>query len=246
MRLYFYISEAGELNHLSKILTNAKHNNLRDGVSGLMSYNKGRYLQIIEGDKKRISQLIKYISTDTRHHDVNSILDIETSHRYFGDWAMKLIPQMTNNESFEVFMRIMASKIERIPASKRALLRHFYDCPELADKPVIESQWELKRFSIPRWPNFSEIEPTPELMALCGVLLTRTMSYEELSAHGYYDSDAKLKQTLVQLNEVNCLIVSSTPNLQRTTQQNGFDDDNDSGGMAFINKMRNFISARLH
>lgn len=248
MRLYFYISQAHELSHLSKILADAKRSNLRNDVTGLMSFNKGRYLQIIEGSNGIMSELISNISSDDRHHGINTILDIETSHRYFGDWTMKLVPLLARNKSFEIFMKIMAPKLRVMPESKQELVKLFHESATVVDKLETEFEWESKTFTVSQWPDFSEVIPSQHLLALCGALLNNKMSYNEIYEREYCRSDVELKEALADLLRVNCLVVSSASNGYVEVESASFDDDftYDHSRLTLINKMKNFISAHLH
>jgi len=74
-----------EFKHL---LAQCHRNNTRHGITGLLLYNNGNYLQIIEGKMEAVQSLYEIIRLDERHKEVVILETGEQNGRNFPDWAM--------------------------------------------------------------------------------------------------------------------------------------------------------------
>lgn len=73
---------------LAGILTGARRNNARDGITGALVCRHDVYLQLIEGEAAAIDDLFERISRDDRHLEVTVLHRFDESRRIFPDWAM--------------------------------------------------------------------------------------------------------------------------------------------------------------
>ncbi|MCG6121024.1 MAG: BLUF domain-containing protein [Blastomonas sp.] len=73
---------------LSGILSVARRNNPRHGITGALICRHDVYLQLIEGDQDAIDRLFARISTDDRHLAVTLLNRADVAERLFPDWAM--------------------------------------------------------------------------------------------------------------------------------------------------------------
>lgn len=82
---------------LAGILTRARHNNARDGITGALICRQDLYLQLIEGPADKIDALYSRILVDDRHCDVRLILSTVVDERMFPEWEMldDSMPSMT-------------------------------------------------------------------------------------------------------------------------------------------------------
>jgi len=55
---------------IEDILRAARHHNLHNGITGILCYGGGIYLQAIEGGRGAVNRLYRHIVEDPRHHDV--------------------------------------------------------------------------------------------------------------------------------------------------------------------------------
>lgn len=86
-----YISEAArDLSYtdLREILEVSTKNNLRDGITGLLIYRDGYFLQLLEGDEKAVKALVNKIRFDDRNSSLRVLIETFGEERLFGDWAM--------------------------------------------------------------------------------------------------------------------------------------------------------------
>jgi Sensors of blue-light using FAD len=70
------------------ILSDSRKHNPELGITGILCYGAGIFLQAIEGGRSQVSELYNHICKDKRHKDV-VLLDFEEIHeRRFGGWTM--------------------------------------------------------------------------------------------------------------------------------------------------------------
>ncbi len=78
---------------LIELLCNARRNNAEKGISGLLLYGYGNFIQLLEGPKNVISDLYhNQISYDPRHKDILMLHSGYTAKRSFKQWSMAFKP----------------------------------------------------------------------------------------------------------------------------------------------------------
>jgi hypothetical protein len=86
-----YVSRAtvGEAEAIAEaILQTARQRNPASGITGVLCYGGGIFLQAIEGGREQINALYAQIVSDARHRDVNLLSYQEIRERRFGGWTM--------------------------------------------------------------------------------------------------------------------------------------------------------------
>ena len=86
-----YVSRASDSvnqNELVAILKKSKATNVGIGVTGVLCFSAGIFLQVIEGGRSAVSALYNKIATDPRHHDVVLLSYEEVTERSFAGWSM--------------------------------------------------------------------------------------------------------------------------------------------------------------
>ncbi len=73
---------------LAGILSAARRNNPRDGITGALICRHDVYLQLIEGPADAIDALYARILADDRHTNVELLLTEDAGERMFPAWAM--------------------------------------------------------------------------------------------------------------------------------------------------------------
>ncbi len=73
---------------LADFLTNIRAKNKKLKVSGLLLYNKGMFIQVIEGEKNTILNLFQNVTNDNRHSNIVKLLEEDIVRRSFPDWSM--------------------------------------------------------------------------------------------------------------------------------------------------------------
>jgi hypothetical protein len=73
---------------IEDILTQARHYNPTCGITGILCYGGGIFLQAIEGGRMAVSELYGHIQKDPRHKDLVLLHYEEITERHFGGWTM--------------------------------------------------------------------------------------------------------------------------------------------------------------
>ena len=73
---------------IQDILEASRHNNARDGLTGLLIVGDRRFLQVLEGDGAALERAYARIKADPRHFAMVELGRKSISQREFGDWAM--------------------------------------------------------------------------------------------------------------------------------------------------------------
>ena len=73
---------------LAGILTDARRNNRRDGITGALICRQDIYLQMIEGEPGVIDAAFARIAVDNRHLAVTELWRGDVTARLFPDWDM--------------------------------------------------------------------------------------------------------------------------------------------------------------
>jgi hypothetical protein len=73
---------------LFDMLGQFRERNTRLGITGLLLYKEGAFMQALEGDEATVCSLYDVIRGDERHRNVATLLAIPVPQRQFPDWSM--------------------------------------------------------------------------------------------------------------------------------------------------------------
>jgi Sensors of blue-light using FAD len=73
---------------IDSILSESRAHNPSLGITGILCYGAGIFLQAIEGGRSQVSDLYNHICKDKRHTDVVLLDFEEITERRFGGWTM--------------------------------------------------------------------------------------------------------------------------------------------------------------
>ncbi|MGB4061343.1 MAG: BLUF domain-containing protein [Burkholderiaceae bacterium] len=86
-----YVSRAVDKNDkaaIDAILASARSHNPENGITGVLCYGGGIFLQAIEGGRSAVNELYAHIIRDDRHTAVQLLHYEEITERHFGGWTM--------------------------------------------------------------------------------------------------------------------------------------------------------------
>jgi Sensors of blue-light using FAD len=84
---------------IDAILVQSRQSNPTCGITGILCYGGGIFLQAIEGGRMPVSDLYGHIQRDPRHKDVVLLHYEEVSERRFGGWTMGQVNMSKLNHS---------------------------------------------------------------------------------------------------------------------------------------------------
>jgi serine/threonine protein kinase len=85
------------IEELLNILKKSQYKNIRLDISGLLVFRNGKFLQLLEGEKKEVDQLFAMIQLDPRHKNVKVIMESDSHYRCMPSWVMGF----STDEKFE-------------------------------------------------------------------------------------------------------------------------------------------------
>ena len=74
---------------LEQILAVSRARNALVGITGLLMYRDGMFLQCLEGDETAVRNTYARILRDPRHHRALHLIEERVEQRSFPDWAME-------------------------------------------------------------------------------------------------------------------------------------------------------------
>jgi hypothetical protein len=91
LKSFVYVSSATRLMtqpELTELLRQARQNNARDQITGMLLYKDGNFMQAFEGEEEKVTRLHDKILTDPRHRNIITLLRESLEERRFGIWSM--------------------------------------------------------------------------------------------------------------------------------------------------------------
>jgi hypothetical protein len=80
--------EGFQLSDLEEILRAARTRNARDDITGMLLFEGKSFLQVLEGERSKIDDLLERIRVDRRHARTVLLLREPIEQRSFADWTM--------------------------------------------------------------------------------------------------------------------------------------------------------------
>lgn len=128
-----YVSHAARrltTRELDRILANARRNNLRDEITGMLVYVGGNFMQVLEGPPSAVDATFGRISRDERHGGIIVIERELVEARSFAGWSMGFQRVDSDGEMPEGFHLLLpdafdAERLQAQPGVALDILRHF-------------------------------------------------------------------------------------------------------------------------
>lgn len=106
---------------LSALLSEARSFNSAHAITGMLLYENGNFMQLLEGQKETVLELYSRIQSDPRHHNIYTIAQGEQAEKSFADWSMGFC--YMNDGKFEKSLDMYMSK--KLPEINRTEVREF-------------------------------------------------------------------------------------------------------------------------
>jgi len=100
MKCVVYVSSASvqpDEVDIGAILRQSHRNNAKAGITGMLLYADGNFMQAIEGEDDVVDQLLASIAEDRRHRNLMVLVRMDISQRQFPRWTMA--PRMLSDLS---------------------------------------------------------------------------------------------------------------------------------------------------
>lgn len=117
---YSSVAKPGlSIKEIEEIITQANQYNTAHDITGCLLYNKGYFLQILEGEKQLVMSLINKIRLDDRHDHFMILSEGQTKFRTFKEWAMAYYHNPLNAQLNSEVKEIKDSLLELSSGSKK-------------------------------------------------------------------------------------------------------------------------------
>ena len=86
-----YVSKAKQdlcYSDIQDILATSRKRNAELNITGLLIYRDNYFMQLLEGDEPSVRSLMSKIQLDTRHFDINIIVEEKGADRFYQSWSM--------------------------------------------------------------------------------------------------------------------------------------------------------------
>ena len=84
-----YVPGEDDINQvLIDIVEKSKVNNPLLEITGLLFYHNNRFVQVIEGERESLGKLMSILEKDSRHKNIEILIDKEIQKRGFEKWNM--------------------------------------------------------------------------------------------------------------------------------------------------------------
>ncbi len=116
---------------LLDLLTKAREKNQKAGITGMLLYHDGDFLQLIEGERSAVQALFEVIKADPRHSGTIVVDEEEAHERVFADWSMGFRdlsdPAVQATPGFTQYMNtpLVAESFAKHPSTALQLLSMF-------------------------------------------------------------------------------------------------------------------------
>jgi hypothetical protein len=91
MVFWVYVSSAVgwfSMAELRLLLAKCRERNERDGITGMLLFKDGHFMQVVEGQAEAVKRLHDRIHADPRHRDIVTVDSGPIEARRFADWSM--------------------------------------------------------------------------------------------------------------------------------------------------------------
>lgn len=89
---------------LYDLLKAARKNNQENGITGMLIYEDGCFMQTFEGEAEKVKALYENIKRDKRHSGIITLVQTEITERSFSDWSMAFKNIDKDTEGHSQFM----------------------------------------------------------------------------------------------------------------------------------------------
>ena len=77
---------------LADLLAQSRASNTRNGLTGMLLYRNGRFVQVLEGPEGAVRDLVAVIGEDPRHSGMRVLVEEPITSREFAEWTMGFQP----------------------------------------------------------------------------------------------------------------------------------------------------------
>lgn len=136
LEIYAYTSlYAGQPDQLASVIDWIRSfsavRNVELGITGALVHDRGRFLQVLEGERASIDTLVAALARDPRHRDMTKLVRAPIRERTFAGWSMAVYDTRADT-SVDTSAPATAIDLERMTEAFRANFRlaaaDYFEC----------------------------------------------------------------------------------------------------------------------
>ena len=110
---------------IERIVAESRRLNTLNGITGVLLYCDGNFMQYFEGDKDAVMETFERIRASESHYQINELMNQPILEREFADWAMGL-----SRPGPDEFVELAAARWKGTARTGpgASLLRSFWAC----------------------------------------------------------------------------------------------------------------------
>ncbi|MBR9827020.1 MAG: BLUF domain-containing protein [Alphaproteobacteria bacterium] len=97
--LYFSYCTTEKDMEIDQILQSARKYNAQNNITGALWFDGDIFVQVLEGDRRKVSETYHRIAADTRHRDIELVSCGTVDRRFFHEWRMGYYADTEANRS---------------------------------------------------------------------------------------------------------------------------------------------------
>ena len=134
MYRYIYLSTAARPIRpadLEAVLTHAHRNNERDGITGLLMFHDGSFMQFLEGERAAVEACAGRIARNPMHRQMTRVFAGQADRRLFGEWSMAfarpstILPDTPGVRAFDA-VKALLPDVEQGDRRVAIMIRNFF------------------------------------------------------------------------------------------------------------------------
>ena len=173
---------------LSNIVQVSRKRNSAAQISGVLSYRRGQYVQVLEGPATEIDDLMKKVLADPRHNDIWVFVDEKVTKRSFDNWRVSIFDFIDQGPIFKTFIEDHQQTLDAFTFEQKARLQDFINLGN--NNAVATHYYDGKYLKLLAWPDLNRTSQPQLIMNLCVKLTKNPYPFDSLVASdefGTYD-----------------------------------------------------------
>jgi hypothetical protein len=203
MKCITYVSQAVSSQHnsvvpagLARIYAHSRKINAVLGISSILTHCNGYYLHIIEGEDDNVNTLLERIKKSSLHKNITIIFDTTIKKRYFPSLPIRLTPDIYRDPEFIRFLSDFQVHLKQLEPAPLSVFNTF-----LIDNSNSDTSRKASYIGLVKWPDFSEIKPTPMALDLCAKLVGKSVKYQDIFHSELSSQDIQQYKSLIRYFE---------------------------------------------
>lgn len=191
---------------LLDIVRISREHNPKLQITGIISYRQGQYLQVLEGPKSEVDNLMKKITQDPRQEDLWVFLDMPIFERSFPNWGVNVFDFVDQGTAFNTFIEKNSAVLNNFDVNQKNRIQSFITTKER--NTASDAHYDGKSLRLMAWPDLNEESQPQMIMNLCIKLTKKPYPFDALISSGEFGTHDQLTQTLRRYEHLGLLSVT--------------------------------------